>query len=54
MAKKLAGKKWFHAMGQSDSARKTPMTHLCRSQRPDCWPDWAKDAYIRGYHGLGP
>ncbi len=52
MAKPLAGKRWFYAKGQSDAARKMRMNPACRSQRPGCWPDYAKAAYIRGWHEI--
>lgn len=54
MAKRLAGKRWFHAAGQRDAALKQPKNRGCVNQKPGCWPDWAKSAYIRGYRGLWP
>jgi hypothetical protein len=47
MAKRLAGKRLFRSMGQSDRSRqyppKTQWTHKT-------WPRWAQIAYMRGYH----
>ena len=43
MAKPLAGKKWFEALGRSDKSRGVP-----RSANHYAWPAWAQQAYMRG------
>lgn len=43
MAKPLAGKRWFEALGRSDKSRGVP-----RSAKHYDWPAWAQQAYMRG------
>lgn len=43
MAKPLAGKRWFEALGRSDKSRGVP-----RSAQHYAWPAWAQQAYMRG------
>jgi hypothetical protein len=43
MAKPLAGKRWFEALGRSDKSRGVP-----RSAKHYAWPAWAQQAYMRG------
>lgn len=45
MAKKLAGKRWFEALGQREWAMHR--THWLGGYRQN-WPQWAKDAYSDG------
>lgn len=51
--------KFFYALGQSDAARglrQSPevrrQAYLARGGWTTCWPEFAKAAYLRGYHGL--
>jgi hypothetical protein len=51
--------KVFYAMGQRDAARglrPSPevrrQKYLSRDGWTKCWPEFAKNAYLRGYHGL--
>lgn len=52
MAKPLAGRKAFEAMGRSARSRGLSMSAL-RSMRQD-WPLWARQAYAAGWIVQGP
>lgn len=43
MGKKLAGKRYFEALGRSDKSLNMP-----RSAKHYAWPAWAQHAYMRG------
>lgn len=47
MAKKLAGKRWFEALGRRAASKGLPSIHG-RSARQK-WPMWARQAYARGW-----
>lgn len=43
MKKPLAGKRYFEALGRSESSR-----NIKRSMKHYEWPSWAQQAYMRG------
>lgn len=46
MAKRLAGKRWFDAMGRRARSQGKAMW---LGQNREQWPLWAKHAYMAGY-----
>lgn len=44
--------KYFHALGERDKRIYGRMRNDYRKQHVGCWPDFAKNAYIRGWHGM--
>jgi hypothetical protein len=46
MSKKLAGKRWFYALGQSHAAHKLP------PMLSNSVPDWAKLSYVFGRNDM--
>lgn len=51
MAKKLAGKRWFEALGRRAKSEEKPILHW-RVQRME-WPMWARRAWVSGYLDQG-
>lgn len=47
MSKKLAGKRWFEALGRSESSRGLPLNH--RRHERSTLPIWARSAIARGW-----
>lgn len=47
MAKPLAGRRAFEAMGRSAAARRLPLRFGYGARRG--WPEWARIAYIGGW-----
>lgn len=51
MAKKLAGKRWFEALGRRAKSQGKPM--LSERMERSKWPMWARRAYTCGWLDQG-